>query len=189
MVSHLGHVLRITLLLLAGDHEACAQGTIIFYNRHLTDPATGETYHAPIRGPEGISTQLYRIENGIYTPLPGISGTSGVMTFRPRPNNHWMIGPLTVEVPGAPWGTSGVQVVVRAWLGPNYESSDVRAESEIITLGWLGGVDDTGAPISPPNLGGAIPGQGFRGLIFMPEPSTYALFALGAAVLAFRRKK
>lgn len=182
---------RAILILLLTICTAFPQGTVVFHNRGLTDPATGSIYNAPF-SPfcPGDTAQLYMVTGtgaaATYTPL------FPTQTFRDPPFNYYLIEPVLVAIPGAPAGTTGIRVVVRAWHGgETYEGTDVlyRGESNVIILGPLGGIPSSGPPITPPTLDGlqsfAVVGPGS---ICVPEPSTLALALLGVATLAFRRK-
>jgi hypothetical protein len=85
--------------------DATAQGVFIFYNRDLTDPATGARYDAPIFGDTaGATAQMFLIEGtGSLKPLVPLQ------TFRPVPNEEFLFAPVPVEIPGVPPGTTGVQ--------------------------------------------------------------------------------
>jgi hypothetical protein len=166
-----------------------AQGTVIFYNRGLTGP-NGTTYNAPVCGisdPATAVAQMYLVAGPdgarTFTPLLPVN------TFRAFPNQQYLAGPVPVTVPGQPPGTTGLQFVVRVWQGaPSYDSAVLRGESNIFTVGPLGGARANGQIFLPPDLGG--PG-GVGGLQFYlcPEPSTFVLGVLGAAISLCRRRK
>ena len=166
------------------------QGTVVFHNRVLTDPATGLIYNAPF-SPfcPGDTAQLYMVTGtgaaATFTPL------FPTQTFRDPPFNHYLIEPVLVAIPGAPAGTTGIRVVVRAWHGAEtYESNEVlyRGQSNDIILGPLGGIPASGPPITPPTLDGLLPFAVVDGgAICVPEPSTLALALVGFAAVAFRR--
>jgi uncharacterized protein (TIGR03382 family) len=167
------------------------QGTLVFHNRGLTDPANGAAYDAPIGGYcPGDTAQLFLVSrNGALTPL------FPTQTFRNPPNNRFFPAPVLVTVPGVPAGIAGVQMRVRVYRGDSYDTAIIRGESGNITLGPLGGIPSNGGPpITPPDLGGAAPGQGLQWLTpisvnpCVPEPSTFTLGLLGAAALLFRRR-
>ena len=181
--------MRAVLLLLLTLCTAFPQGTVVFHNRSLTDPATGAIYNAPFMTfCPGDTAQLYMVTGtgaaSIYTPL------SPTQTFRDPPNNAFLIAPVLVAIPGAPAGTTGVRVVVRAWSGQGpYDNSTYRGQSNEIILGPLGGIPASGPPITPPTLDGLQTFALVGGVnVCVPEPSTLALALLGVAALAFRRK-
>jgi hypothetical protein len=176
--------LLVTLAAVLVSASAFAQGTVTFNNRNLTG-AGGVLYHAPITGDTiGASAQLFLVAGGVETPL------TPTQTFRPAPNNAFFVGPVTVAIPGVAAGVSGTQVRVKAWQGASYDASAVRGQSELITLGQLGGDPGGGnPPITPPDLGGLNGQNGLQSFAVVPEPSTIALGVLGAAALLLRRRK
>jgi len=97
-------------------------------------------------------------------------------------------GVLTVN--GKPGGTP-VDVTIRAWdkdTGDTYDTATAR-NSQTLSGFVLGGVVDSNGIAGLPNsiVGGA---NGFSGFdITIPEPSTYALAALGLGGLLFLRRK
>ena len=182
--------MRAILILLLTLCTAFPQGTVVFHNRSLTDPVTGAIYNAPF--PQfcpGDTAQLYLVTgtgaSATYTPL------FPTQTFRDPPNNAYFIEPVLVAIPGAPAGTTGIRVVVRAWSGESYESASNFGQSSEIILGPLGGIPASGPPITPPTLDGLktfVLVGGANQSPCVPEPSPLALALLGVATLAFRRK-
>lgn len=172
--------------------SAHAQGTINFYNRGLTGP-NQTTYNAPIYWPGGIpqspaaTAQMYlvtgSVANSTYTPV------TGMQSFRPPPNNADFVQPALATVPGQAPGTIQLQFVIRVWDGASYDTALTRGQSDVFTVGPLGGENPIGEPpIPPPDLGGPNGVGGFRGM-GIPEPSTYAIAAIGAVLLMARRRK
>jgi hypothetical protein len=179
-------LLVITIMLVTDS--LFAQGTLIFYNRGLT-AAGGGTYNAPIGefSPQATA-QLFLLSGSgasiTFTPL------FPLQSFRPAPDNRFFTGPLSVTVPNQPAGTTGLNFVVRAWEGPNYETAAVRGQSAVFTVGPLGGTTASGQIFLPPDLGGPGGIGGLQSFIVpFPEPSTISLALLGAAVLLLRRRK
>jgi hypothetical protein len=176
---------EIILALFVSGAAVYAQGTVNFYNRGLTDLATGATYDAPLMGHTvGATAQLFLVTGSggseSYTPL------FPTQSFRDPPNQSFFREPVIVTVPGMAAGTVGTRVVVRYWQGPSWLEAFCRGEGNVITLGALGGIPPNGAPpIVPPNLDGmqsvAIVGD------CVPEPSALALAMLGALFLVRRR--
>ena len=72
---------------------------------------------------------------------------------------------------------------MRAFNGATYEASLIRGSSGPVTITALGGVG------APPSLPADLVGLSGFTLTAIPEPSTIALAALGAAALLFRRRK
>src|SRR5687767_8127105 len=73
------------------------QGTLVFHNRGLTDPATGTTYNAPfLPFCESSSVQLFQVigvgASATYTPL------FPMQTFRPMPNNAFFKDPVIPKI-------------------------------------------------------------------------------------------
>ena len=173
--------------------SAQGQGTINFYNRGLTGP-NNTTYNAPIQGYEYFGpvaealAQLFLLTGSgasvVYTPV------AGMQSFRPPPNHGFFVEPVLAIVPGQPAGTTGLQFVVRMWLGETYDSATIRGQSVPFTVGPLGGEDPAGEPpIPPPDLGGPDGVGGLVGFTLVPEPSTYAIAALGALLLAAYKRR
>ena len=184
---------KIWLIALAGallTFSTQAQGTINFYNRGLTGP-NGTTYNSPLSVTDFAIAQLFVVSgNGAsaqYIPV------EGMQSFRPYPNHVWFKEPVLATVPNHPPGTEGVQLVVRAWVGASWQRATLRAQTEVFTVGPLGGENPSGGPAIPlPDLGGpgGIGGLSAAGtFVPWPEPSTYAIAIIGAVLLiAYRRK-
>jgi hypothetical protein len=158
-----------------------AQGTIYFNTRFpsanvnapvvLMDAAP----HGP--GP-AYSAGLYIKQQDSFSLIPG-----SITTFRDGTLNPLFaryVEPIVVEVPGAPQGAT-VTVRMRVWLtaAGSWEEADsmiLRGESADLVISNLGG-----GPVPPADLPAS-----FTGFVMMwPEPSTYALGAIGAAMLYF----
>jgi hypothetical protein len=136
----------------------------------------------------GFSAQLYaELTAGSFTPL-GVP-----VAFRTGAAAGYVVS-SQVAVPGFVAGTS-LNIMMKAWDNAggtvtSYEAAlaGLRAVgfSNTIDVGPLGGVPPGGGPpITDPNLTGLT---GFA-LVPVPEPSTYALLAFGAAALLLRRRK
>lgn len=93
----------------------------------------------------------------------------------------------TVAVAGKVGG-SAVDITIRAWdkdTGANFDSATVKASTTLSSF-VLGGVVDANGIAGLPNS--IVPA--FTGLALVtPEPSTYALAALGLGGLLFLRRK
>jgi len=91
-------------------------------------------------------------------------------------------------VPGVAPNTAAT-LVVRVWdstSGDTYDTASVKGKSAPFQSLNLGGIDpSSGNPLTPPKLVGLA---SFN-LAGVPEPSTIALGALGAAALVLRRRK
>lgn len=137
----------------------------------------------PIFGPDGTTpagllgnmvAQLYVSEGGSLTPLQPTTG------FRVQAGGEAYLSPQAVTVPGNA-GTP-VQLVLRVFQGASYDTALVRGETAAFSA------TPALAPAVPGNLTGL--GTGSLRLEAIPEPSTYALAALGlGALVLFRRRK
>lgn len=161
-----------------------AQGTVSFNTR-----ITG-VVDAPVTlgsaagaGPGALySAELVLVgDNGSITPIPGSITTFRTSATAPALEKYVVTVP-EVAIPGVPTGGSA-NVAFRAWLtsAGSYDAApeSQRGMSAPVTVTGLGG-----GPTPPANLVGL---QGF--VIPVPEPSTIALGALGAAALLLRRRK
>lgn len=102
------------------------------------------------------------------------------------------------EIPGFAPGTTAT-LIVRAWdvrSGATYDAAQIKGSSASFVTGTLGGDPDGAGPLLPITPVGMVTGaaNGFQafalgGTTVIPEPTTIALGALGAAVLLFRRRK
>jgi hypothetical protein len=81
---------------------------------------------------------------------------------------------VILNVPGIPAGAAAV-FVMKAFDGSSWETSTYRGESNPVTVTLANGG-------LPPDLVGLQPFQ----VHLVPEPSTYALMALGGGVLFWR---
>lgn len=132
---------------------------------------------------------------------PGTSGYESLATTPALTAPAILLGTFSggaVEVPFAGPGTTA-ELLIRAWdttTGATYADAaanpaGIIGSSGAFDVANLGG---TVTPGEPPNLPAAIvfDGGGYQGiqLELVPEPSTYALAALGlGGLLFFRRKK
>jgi hypothetical protein len=160
--------------------SAFGQGTLIFNNR------TGNV-DAPVRlwdgtGPglsPGWTAQLFLVgARGTLTPLLPTT------TFRnTSAAASYYVNQVIVAVPNAPAGSSAT-VRMRFWQGATtYDSATLRGDSNDVLVSALGGIPPGGGPpITDPIL------TGLQGVTMFPEPSTTALWLLGAAVLLVRRR-
>jgi len=93
----------------------------------------------------------------------------------------------TVTVAGVAGGATA-NITINAWdkdTGADYASASVRASQTLSNFALGGAVDANGIPGLPNSI---VPA--FTGLnLVVPEPSTYALAALGLGGLLFLRRK
>ena len=180
--------LLVTLAAVLVSVSTFAQGTILFNNRTLTAGdirvyADGSrTTGAGTLGT--VNAQLFTVANGVYTAL------TPATTFRSG-NASFYVNPVDVTA-GQPAGTT-VSVVMRAWIGADYEAARLggtSGQSDPFTLRLGGANPATGEIIQTPDLAGNLgnPMQPFN-LTTIPEPSTIALGVLGAVALLYRRRK
>jgi hypothetical protein len=165
-----------------------AQGTINFNNRFTSGSAPVD---APVEliapggpGPGALySAGLYLGSGASATLIPG-----SITTFRDGASNPLLakyINPVSpLEVPGMASGTANVTVEMRAWLtsagGYDAALDNQRGTSGPLVIAELGGLNPAAINTLP---------SSFTGFVIVPEPSTLALGALGAAALLFRRRK
>jgi hypothetical protein len=128
----------------------------------------------------GFTAQLLAGPAG--TAVDSLVALSPTTTFRTG-NAAGYVTAVQVSVPGVAAGAQAT-IVMRAFNGADYASSQIKGQSAPITLG-LGGTPAGGAPIPDPVLNGLA---SFT-LTQVPEPSTIALGIIGAAALLYRRRK
>lgn len=140
----------------------------------------------------------YKVE--VFTYNAANPGGFGVMlgsTVSPAANFRFNAG-SNAAVPGTtPGGTA--DLIVRAWdskSGATYDAATVRGDSGKFTSDTLGGDPDGDGPLLPitPKSMATGAANGFKsfnlgGTPIVPEPTTIALGALGAAALFIRRRK
>jgi hypothetical protein len=169
---------------------AFGQGTINF----ATTPAAtqtegGKVYIDTIGGTPAEGTaywaQLYADNAGTMTAI------GAPVNFR----TGAAAGYVVASQVAVPWAAPGTEVAVqmKAWdaaSGNSYEAAlgangVVGVSALLPNVGPLGGTPVGGLPITDPNLVGLTPFT----ITQVPEPSTLALLALGAAGLMLRRRK
>jgi hypothetical protein len=175
--------------LMAGSF-AFAQGTVNFNTRVVPDVVAqvfmpdGTT---PIAG-DGFTAQLFGGPAG--TAEASLAPMTPTTVFRTGAGAGFVVAAGSAAVPGAPGGGSAT-LQLRVWenLGGTVTSYAQAASggllhgsSELFTVANLGDLTAS-PPTTPPNL------IGLQSFSLIPEPSTYALLALGAAAFLFRRRK
>jgi len=183
-----------TVLSVAALSAAYGAGTIATLSNN-----SGATIY-PLYGLDGVTKLAgtdYKVE--VFTYNASQPDGFGVMvgsTVSPGANFRFNAG-NSMEIPGTnPGGTA--DLIVRAWdsrTGVDYASATVRANSGKFTSDTLGGDPDGDGPLLPitPKSMATGTATGFQSFslstTLVPEPTTIALGALGAAALFIRRRK
>lgn len=174
--------LIVTLAALLVTVAAYGQGAVTFNNR-VTGVVDAKVTLADGTGAgAGFTAQLYGGPAG--TAVDKLVALTPSTTFRTG-NAVGYVNPVDVTVTGVAAGAQAT-LVMRAFNGTDFNSATTKGTSGAITIALGGGT------LPPANLtgltgfqlsGGTTPGP------VIPEPSTIALGALGAAMLLFRRRK
>jgi hypothetical protein len=206
----------IALAAIATSASALAQGTITFFNNNIINPSTGATYRAGIfrdNDPTNPNDADFPFDAGLVGAGAGISvglflasdpntvlkyttGADAIALFRTANNFEVMATTGDVVVTGvAPGATANL--IVRAWTTSYGSYTAARNANDGIaqygegafTSKALGGTNPNPPPPSffTPDM---APFSGFEmDTSIVPEPSTYALAALGLGALFIRRRK
>jgi hypothetical protein len=189
----------LTLAAVAMASSAFAQGTITFFNNNIINPSTGALYRAGIYqdNNDGVPN------NG--TVGAGAGFTAGLflasdptvalatVTFRTTSAQEVFAITQDVVVPGiAP--NSSANLLVRAWTtsaGSFANAKTINGNQwgeQAFASKPLGGTNPNPPPPSffTPDM---APFTGFEMETTIPEPSTFALGALGIGALLLRRRK
>jgi len=159
--------------------SVCAQGTLSL------NSATGAKPRITLDGQNVLPGDNVFVQ----VLVAGATSLTGTDTFALTLTgaNAGLFSKGTLTVNGKPGGTP-VDVTIRAWdkdTGADYASATVKS-STTLTGFVLGGVVDANGIAGLPNS--IVPA--FTGLTLLsPEPSTYALAALGLGGLLFLRRK
>jgi len=191
----------VTVALIGVTAASFGQGTVIFDNRNITTgqaPVTdvgvtnrvsGATVKAQLFSAAGVGVASNSL-SAAGVPVPFRTGiNAGFVETRDTIANPFdppnMVNQVVAVTPTAN-GPATVQM--RAWDAafPTYDAAIAGLGrygwSNIIPIPTTGG----GNPALPPSELAGL--QGF-GLVVVPEPSTFALAALGLAAFLFRRRK
>jgi len=157
--------------------SAYGQGAVVFNNR-VTGVVDARVVMPDGSGAgAGITAQLFGGPAG--TAKDALTALTPTTTFRTTSAAaQGYVNSVDVTVPGVAAGSQAT-LVMRAFQGADYASAQTKGESNPITITLGGGT------LPPANLVGL---QGFT-MTVVPEPTTIALGALGAALLLFRRRK
>ncbi len=178
----------LTLAFMAAAVVAHAQGTVNFNNfvsGEVNARVSLQSSGAFLAGTQ-YGIQLYS----------GISGSSAltltangaVLNFRTASGAGYLNpnGTDTTRVIAGVTPGSAATIQVRAWdltTGSTWETATIRGESNLLTL-------NTGGAGNPPGLPANLVGLQAFSIAPIPEPSTFALGALGVgALLMVRRRK
>lgn len=162
--------------------SVCAQGTISLSS------ASGAKPRITL---DGVNVQpgdnvFVQVLVAGATSLSGAGADPFALTLTGANAGLFSKGTLTVN--GKPGGAA-VDVTIRAWdkdTGADYDSATTRATTTLTGF-VLGGVVDANGIAGLPNS--IVPAFTGLNLVTVPEPSTYALAALGLGGLLFLRRK
>jgi len=186
--------------------SAFAQGTIVFQNRNIPTADGSATYNVPIWEFQGRAVNNAAgdlpggVTVGLFTQGGQLIGSTLLRTdAAPSVNSGFFAtAAQTLEVPNAAPGSTAT-LLVRAWQGASFD-----AAKSSTTLQWMDETSDPrnqftsrplggtpaggGLPITPPSMTGWADSTGLE-LTVVPEPSTFALAAVGIGALLLRRRK
>jgi hypothetical protein len=162
------------------------QGTIIFYNRNLTDPNTGASYQARVTLPDGTGAEGGAFTAGLFLVQPNGLELLKTMPFREGAAPGYLLLEVVI-VPGIPSGSPAI-FRARVWetaagsfeaamnLGKLHGEFRTQDGDNNIFIARLG--SQFGQAFGTPDLSGIQP------LTLVPEPSVLALVALAAFLMA-----
>jgi len=165
-----------SLAFVAAAASVSAQGTF------TASTATGSKPRITVAGVNALPTDNVFVQilvNGVSAVDPFALTLSGA--------NAGLFSKGVVTVAGTPGGSTA-NITIRAWdkdTGADYASALSKAEQTLSNFVLGGAVDANGIAGLPNSI---VPA--FTGLnLVVPEPSTYALAALGLGGLLFLRRK
>lgn len=181
-----------TVLGVAALSAAFGDGTIATLSNN-----SGSTIF-PILDPQAnkVSGPNIKVEVFFYGTDAAPFGAQLGSTVSPAANFRFNAG-SNIAVPGTSPGGQA-HLIVRAWdstTGATYDAATIRGHSGHFVSDILGGDPDGDGPLLPitPKSMATGTAEGFHGFqmtqTIIPEPTTIALGALGAAALFIRRRK
>lgn len=180
----------IALAITLAASAAYGQGTV-----NLSNNVGAKIF--PIFAPDGttiLSGANYSI--GVYKA--GTTDLLGTGIVNASATGRFNAG-TGAAIPGVAAGAKA-SLVVRAWdnrTGASWDTATIKGESAAFSTGTLGGDPDGDGPLLPITpIGMVVEGVGgftsfslSGGTTVIPEPTTIALGAIGAAALLIRRRK
>jgi hypothetical protein len=178
----------LTILGVAATFASFAQGTIVIASN------AGATIY-PILLPDGSKAVGNNFSVEVFSKTTDPANKIGP-TMTLTANGRFSLSGSQIVPGGAPGAI--VDLIARAWdntTGASFDEAKLKGSSTFKSPALGGDVD--GDPSTPPSA--ALPmvtgkAEGFQniqlqGAVVIPEPSTIALGALGAAALLLRRRK
>ena len=170
---------------------SCAQATVTFHNRNLTDPRHGTIYHAPVLLPDGSGAGP-EFTPGLFLVTPGGPVLLAMTSLRGGAGGGFFSPQIVVRVPGlATVSTATFRVRVWETRAGSYDNAvangfcfgEFQTTSGNNEITVVLSSDNLPGPLVPPSLNGILP----LTLTCIPEPSTLSLaFILGLLLLRTR---
>lgn len=172
------------------------QGTVVFDNQNITTgpaPVTdfgvtnrlaGAAFSGQLYSAAGIGAAESSLTAAETRVQFRTGGGAGFVVFNTAVNNAFTGSPVDPEITVTPTANGPATVQMRAW-----ESSFPTYEAAVAGGGKYGKSNILNLPATGGGLAPAVELTGLQGFSLVPEPSTFALGALGLAALLFRRRK
>ncbi|HVY71411.1 MAG TPA: PEP-CTERM sorting domain-containing protein [Verrucomicrobiae bacterium] len=168
--------------LVAAAVGAQAQGTVAFNNHStaVSAPVFDVGGSTLVSGPSIVAALFFNgVQQGDAAPFRTGNGAG-----------YWNPGSDSTRVINGVAAGASATLEVRAWevaKGATFDAAVAAGgkygKSDPFTIAALGGQGPSGPPATPADM------TGFKSFSLIPEPSTIALGALGAAALLLRRRK